>query len=237
VVKWNGVALATVYGSSTSLTATVPSAYVAGLVSTHITVTTPAPGGGTSAGVPISVVNPVPTATSVSPNTIPAGSTTPAITVTGTQFLHTSVVKWNGVALATAYVSPTSLTATIPSAYVAGLVTTNITVTAPAPGGGTSTGVPISVVNPVPTATSVSPNTITADSTNPIITVTGTSFEHNSVVKWNGAALVTVYVSPTSLTATIPSAYIAGPVSTHITVTTPAPGGGTSAGVPITVTP
>ncbi len=147
VVRWNNVAIPTAMGSPTLLYATIPAAYLVKPVNTQITVFTPAPGGGASSGVPISVYAqpPVPTASSVSPNAIPAGSPNTAITVTGTGFQANSVVKWNNAALATAYISSTKLTATVPAPYLVKPVTTQITVTTPAPGGGTSSGVPISV--------------------------------------------------------------------------------------------
>jgi len=48
-VNWNGSALATVYGSASQLTATVPAANIASAGSAGVTVFTPTPGGGTSA--------------------------------------------------------------------------------------------------------------------------------------------------------------------------------------------
>ena len=76
---------------------------------------------------------------SISPSTTVAGSTDLVLTVTGTNFISSSLVQYNGSSLATKYVSATSLTATIPTALLASAGTANITVISPAPGGGTTT--------------------------------------------------------------------------------------------------
>jgi len=113
-----------------------------------------APWSGLSTGTSTSttVSAPVPSLTSISPNRIAAGSAGPiTLTVTGSGFIGLSVVDWNSTALATSYVSPTELTATVPASDFASVGTATITVTNPAPGGGTSTGVTFQVFNSPPT--------------------------------------------------------------------------------------
>jgi hypothetical protein len=60
------------------------------------------------------------------------------LTVNGTGFVSTSVVNWNGTALATQFVNQSQLTATVPAANIATASTGWVTVVSPAPGGGTS---------------------------------------------------------------------------------------------------
>jgi len=60
------------------------------------------------------------------------------LTLNGTGFVSTSVVNWNGTALATQFVSQSQLTATVPAANIATASTGWVTVVNPAPGGGTS---------------------------------------------------------------------------------------------------
>jgi hypothetical protein len=60
------------------------------------------------------------------------------------------------------------------------------------------------------------------------MTVNGTGFVSSSTVNWNGSELVTNFVSSSQLTATVPSANIAGASTASVTVFSPAPGGGTS---------
>ena len=59
--------------------------------------------------------NPVPVLTQVNPNSALQGSRPTAITLAGTGFVPTSQALWDGTALATAFVSATSLGASIPA--------------------------------------------------------------------------------------------------------------------------
>jgi len=63
----------------------------------------------------ITSVVPVVTLASISPTSATAGAKALDLTVKGTNFSKTSLVRWNGVDLATKYVSATELTATIPA--------------------------------------------------------------------------------------------------------------------------
>ena len=82
--------------------------------------------------------------------------------------------------------------------------------------------------NPVPTLTSLTPSSKTAGEGGFNLTVNGSGFVAGSVVKWNGANRTTTFVSPTQLTAAIPASDIASAGTAQVTVTSPAPGGGTS---------
>jgi hypothetical protein len=75
---------------------------------------------------PAITVKPRPTVSSVSPESVPAGSQARTLTVNGTKFLAGSIVRWNGGNRITTYLSPTQLEvlitaedmATAGSAYV-----------------------------------------------------------------------------------------------------------------------
>lgn len=60
------------------------------------------------------------------------------------------------------------------------------------------------------------------------LTVNGTGFVSGSRVNWNGTALTTSFVSTSRLTASVPGSDIGSAGSAWVTVTNPAPGGGTS---------
>ena len=79
-----------------------------------------------------------------------------------------------------------------------------------------------------PTLSSTSPTSASAGGAALTVTVNGTGFLKNSTVQWNGSALSTTYVSQTTLEAAIPAADIATTSTASITVSNPAPGGGTS---------
>jgi hypothetical protein len=83
--------------------------------------------------------------------------------------------------------------------------------------------------NPVPSLTSISPDQIDTGHAGAVtVTVSGSGFITQSIVDWNATALPTTYVSSTELTATIPASDLISPGDASITVTNPAPGGGTS---------
>src|SRR5207249_4847631 len=77
-----------------------------------------------------------PTISSLNPTCAAAGGPQFTLTVNGTNFVSGSTVNWNGSALATAFVSATQLTATVPAALIATAGTASITVVTPC--GGTS---------------------------------------------------------------------------------------------------
>ncbi len=83
--------------------------------------------------------NPLPVLTGLSPASAVAGSTSNvALIVTGSDFIGGSVVRWNGMDLATTYNKSTQLTADVLATSLATVQTAQVTVYTPAPGGGTS---------------------------------------------------------------------------------------------------
>lgn len=86
-----------------------------------------------------------------------------------------------------------------------------------------------------PTLTAISPAGIASGSSDTQITLTGAAFSSGATVQLNGATIQTSFVSTTQLTATIPAASLASLGWGGITVSNPAPGGGTSATVPLYV--
>jgi len=185
--------------------------------------------------VALNTNNPAPTLTTLSPSSVLEGSAGFTLTVTGTRFLTTSVVKWGGSARTTTYVSATELTAIIKSTDVAKAGAYKVTVTNPAPGGGTSAALTFTVDNPVPTLISISPSSATHGGTAFTLTATGTNFVSTSSIEWNGTKLTTKFVSSTSLTATVSATDIATAGTASVTVFNPTPGGGTSGALTFTI--
>ncbi len=236
-VNWGGSARTTTYVSATQLTAAIPTSDLTSAGTTSVTVTTPAPGGGTSGGQTFTVSgsNPVPTLSSLNPTSVTTNDPQLTLTVNGTNFVSISSVLWGGSARTTAYVSSTQLTATIPASDLTTAATTSVTVTTAAPGGGTTSGQNFTVNNPLPTMTSVNPSWLLEGSAAFTLTVNGTGFVSGSTVNWAGAARTTTYVSATQLTAAV----LVGDVATsgvfNVTATNATPGGGTSAAQVFTV--
>src|SRR5204863_448603 len=202
-----------------------------------VTVFSPTPGGGTSNAVTFTTNNPAPTATSLSPSSATAGSAAFTLTVTGSNFVNGSTVRWNGASRTTTFVSATQLTAAITAADIATAGTAPVTVFSPTPGGGTSGAVTFTInaaANPVPTLTSLSPSSATAGATGFTLTATGTNFVTGSVVRWNGTNRTTPFVRTSQLTAAITTADVATAGTASVTVFSPTPGGGTSSAVTFT---
>ncbi|MCK6551221.1 IPT/TIG domain-containing protein, partial [Myxococcota bacterium] len=115
VVRFGGRAVATTKVSPNVLTARIPADHVSTIGTYEVSVVTPAPGGGTSAVASFQVYDPAPVLTSLSPDARTEGSGALALTVYGSAFSATSVVRLAGSARATQYVSSNQLIATLPA--------------------------------------------------------------------------------------------------------------------------
>src|SRR5271165_5990717 len=85
---------------------------------------------------------PLPPLSPLTPSLALAGGIDFTLTVTGSGFIPTSIVKWNGSDRLTTYVSATQITAIIMAADIRRAGTANVTVVNPAPGGGPSPTAP-----------------------------------------------------------------------------------------------
>jgi hypothetical protein len=86
----------------------------------------------------ITITNPVPVLSGLNPTSATEGDPPFTLTATGTNFVLSSVVQWNGVARPTTYVSATELRAAVPASDIAAPGTATVTVVNPAPGSATS---------------------------------------------------------------------------------------------------
>jgi hypothetical protein len=82
--------------------------------------------------------NPVPSISNVSPPSITAGDPSFTLTVSGSGFIGSSTIDWNGSAQQTTYVAANQLTTVISSGQIASQGSATVTVVNPAPGGGMS---------------------------------------------------------------------------------------------------
>lgn len=104
-------------------------------------------GGSSSSPTP---QNPVPRITSVSPATALAGRRELTLTVTGSNFISGSVVRWEGASRPTVYTSSFVLTATVTPEDLSGAGEKSIQVFNPAPGGGISNSAAFQITSPQP---------------------------------------------------------------------------------------
>ena len=126
------------------MTAVIPAADLT--TAGHGRYTVVAPGGSTTTAQTFTV-NPAPTLTSINPTSATAGDNDTTITLTGANFVNGFTADFNGVALATTFVSATELTAVIPAADLTTAGPDAITVVAP---GGSTTAAQTFTVNPGP---------------------------------------------------------------------------------------
>lgn len=245
VAQINGSPRVTTYISATKLTFQLTAVDQATATNLLVGVINAAPGGGTSYTftLPVVAATPTPVITSLFPSTFVVGGTATSIQVNGTNFgtmYYTypnytyPTVLWNGTPLVTNYTTYNgnniaTLYATVPASLIASLGTANITVSSPTATPAVSNALPVTITNPpTPTLTSISPASGPTNTAAPV-TLNGTGFTAASTVAFNGTSLTTTFQNNGALTVTLPAGSVALPGNGNFTVTTPAPGGGTSA--------
>jgi hypothetical protein len=213
VVKFGATNATFTIVSATQINATAP-AHPSGTV--DITVTTPGGTSATSVNDQFFYAGP-PTVTTISPSAGPLGGGT-TVTITGTNLLRASAVKFGAASATFTIVSATQINATAP-AQSAGTV--DITVTTP--GGTTATGAgDMYTYTSGPSVAAVSPSSgPTAGGTS--VTITGANLDNPTAVKFGSNSATIGSHTATQIVATSPAGL---PGTVDVTVTT---AGGTSA--------
>lgn len=235
VVRWNGSDRATTFVSATQLTVKIKAADLTAAGTNTFTVFTPGPGGGESNGVTLTVTNPVPVITQLNPDTISANGDAFTLTITGIGIALGCKARWNGIDHDATVQSSAQLTVVVPAADTAKAGSLSITLVNPGPGGGESTAALLTINNPPPAATALSPDNATVGDGPVTVSVNGTGFIADSVVRWNGADRPTTYISRTQVTFTLDKGDLTAAGTNKVTVFNPAPVGGESAALTFTV--
>src|SRR5207244_629449 len=120
---------------------------------------------------------------------------------TGTNFIGSSIVQWNGTARSTTFFSSTELRAAISANDIATVGTASVMVFSPTPGGGLSSAQTFTIATPnaSPTLSSLSPNTMVGGGAAFTLMVTGTNFISSSVVRWNAGHRLTTLGTTTQV--------------------------------------
>jgi uncharacterized protein (TIGR03437 family) len=231
-VKLQGQALTTELVSSTQLRAAVPEALLARAIRASVTVVNGESiiDAGTSSigfGFPIEP----PALDGVTPPSVKAGGGAFTLTANGAGFFKGHSIHWSGSPLATSYLSPTQLSATIDASRFTTPGPVDITVVSA--GGATSNRVAFRIEALPPAVSSLSPAAVPMGSATFLLTVRGGNFTFDSVAQWNGSALPTSFIGPTELAATVAASLVARRAAAAVTVSSP---GGVSAPLPFTVT-
>ncbi len=210
-VSFNLNNVSTTFVNSTQLTASIPASAIAVAGNPYVIVTNP--GGVVSVLLTFTVSNPQPGGGSVSPPSLPAGSSALTLNISGTGFVTGAVVLVNGSSRVTTYVSSTLLQAALLPSDLAQGGTLNIKVTNPPPGGGTTAAITFTVADYSVSAPSSSSLVTAGQSVNFALAVSPTIGTFSNPVTFTAASL------PTGASATfLPSAIIT-PGATPQTVT------------------
>lgn len=232
VVRVNGSARTTTYVSATTLTAAIPATDVSFARTINITVLNPNNVISNTVTLTVSGTA-VPVITLLNPSTVNSGGTSFTLQILGSNFTSTSSVRVNGSLRTSTFVDSGTMRAQILSSDIASPGSLSITVTNT---GGTSAPATLTVVSPnTPSITSISPSLVTSGGATFKLTVTGTNFQSGAVVKVNGVAHSTTFVSSQSLTTNVFNTDIARAGTLSITVTNPGTGTTTSNSVPLYV--
>jgi uncharacterized protein (TIGR03437 family) len=220
-VAFNGVTHTVTYVSSTELTIQLTATDLATTGTYSVVVANPPPNGG-SANASFTVTNPVPTISSLSPSSLPAGSQPQLLEITGTGFVTASTVTFAGAMHTVAYGGPTELAIQLTAADLATVGTYPVVVANPEPGGG-SNFASFTVTNPAPTITSLSPSSAPQGSPALTLTIYGTGFLQDSTVTFNNVTHPAAYGGPTQLTIQLSASDLAVADSYSVVVTNPPP--------------
>ena len=220
----------TSYVSLNQLSVSVPASAIANVGSMFVSVTSP--GGLISPSARTFTVNaPTPAITSLSPASVPAGGPAFTLTVNGSNFLSGATVAWNGAALPTTSAGATQLTATVSATLIAAPGTAKITVINVGPVSSNEVALPITSTAAASLA-SLSPSSAAPGGAAFTLTLTGATFTARSTALWNGAPLLTTFVSASQLTAIVPAALIATAGTASVAVSGD---GSTSNALPFTI--
>jgi uncharacterized protein (TIGR03437 family) len=231
---WNGQARPTSFVSATQLVATISAADLAVAGTAKVAVSNPGFGDAVSRELDFTIAISAPALDSLSVTSAPVGSGAFDLTLSGSGFALDSIVQFDGVARATTFVSATRLMTRINASDLITARVIRVTVVNPAPGG-TSNVLIFTVENPLPSLSSLSPSTALVASQPFTLRVSGANFVSGSIVRWNGLARATNFVSATALTAQITAADLAVDGRNSVTVFNPGPGGGVSNAATFTV--
>lgn len=207
------------YVSTGELRVTIPASFM--LTAQGLGIMVRQPGLVYSNGVGFQIVNPLPTLSAVSVDSLVRGTGPVTVTLTGTRFVAATRARVNGSERTTTRISDTELRAVVGFADLSAHGSIAVTVHNPAPMGGTSEPIAVPVVRPPPSIRLLSPGSAQAASGSLTLSVAGNDFEPDVVIDWNGEALPTTFVSPTAVTVAVDAALLANPGSASLRARNP----------------
>jgi len=162
----------------------------------------------------------------LTPSTIPSGGGGYTVVAMGRGFVADSRIRFDSLEYATTFVSESELRAQLPAADLASSRTISVTVRNP--DNAVSNALELLIANPVPVLDSVRPASLIVGDSTRTITVWGREFRPNSVVRWNTVDRPTRVLSPYALEVDLTAGDVAWGTSVRLSVSNPAPAGGTA---------
>ena len=172
--------------------------------------------------------------TALSPSSAAAGDPGFALALTGTAFLNGSVVTWDGSDRPTTFISSTRLDAQVGPGDIAAGKAAQVSVRDTE--GWYSNTMTFTVNNPLPALTSISPALASGGGAGLALTLRGSGFVPNSTGRFNGLPRTTTYVGETEIQVALLAQDLETGGESEVTVDNPAPSGGVSGGLTLTVT-
>jgi YVTN family beta-propeller protein len=179
----------------------------------------------------ISLPNPVPAITSITPDAILRGSPATKVTIEGSGFIKASTVSNFQVN----FVDNHHLELGLSESLLATAGTYEIVVTNPAPNGGSSNSVNLKINNPIPALTALNPSETTAGTPGLTLNVLGTGFFNDTLASINGMVRGFTFIDHTKIQTPLVAQDLDFGKYLDITAFNPPPGGGSSNALRFTV--
>jgi len=224
VVSWDGSDRPTAFVGSSEVDATIDASDLAAGKTVQVTVRNP--GGGISNSLTFAIANPAPVLSSLSTSHVTGGGAAFTLTTLGSNFVPSSVVRWNGSDRTTTYVSSIELQAAIPATDLATGGDVQVTVLNPAPVGGLTSALTLQVSSFTAAANPSSKSVTAGQSATYTIQVTPQYGAFDSPITFSCTGLpskCTASFSPASVTPG------ASATTTTLTLTTKASSGAATA--------
>jgi len=176
----------------------------------------------------IQLPNPVPEITSIAPDSTGRGGDGRSLTIKGKKFIASSEAYLGAESLVTIFIDNNQIQATIPIEMLSNVGIFPITVHNPQPEGGTSNNVDFTVINPVPSISSLDPAETMAGTESLELDIYGFGFFNDTGVYLNGIYKPTLYISNKNLQIELTSEDLKIPGQHEISTYNSSPGGGNS---------
>ena len=219
------------------LQVTIPKDLLAAAGAYQIVVTNPPPQGGSSNPVDLRIDNPVPALSVLDPAEAMAGTLGLMATIYGTGFFDGETTYFiDGLPRTFNQIGAMKLEVPLTPADLDVGKYLAISAHNPPPGGGDSNALTFTVLNPIPVLSSLSPSSVTAGSPDFTLVLAGNNFVKTAAAYFNNSPIPATYIDSTRIDLAIPAAAIGTAGSYPVRIESPAPGGGASETLNLTVT-